>query len=207
MLVHCHAWQLQSIAVERITSPADFQMSSKCNIPVAKRHSSPATHKPNLCSHYWFLCKYQHSFQEPIWIARNLCGTGPGYPRDLFFMTPQQRHNFQEQCNCCVAQSSGAEQIAFLAAGPQCWSSFSGEIRGSKNLIAFRAKHSTCFYQRFLTRGKKNPNVSTNRRLQEQKIDSPVNAICTTLWTAQLTLWSVRTDRSSERFTLRRSPD
>lgn len=108
MLAHCHARQLQNIAVERITSPADFQMSSKCNISVAN-HSSPATHNPNLCSHYWFLCKYQHSFQEPIWIARTLCGTGPSDPRDLFFMAPDKGMIFRSNATAAY-QHKALEQ-------------------------------------------------------------------------------------------------
>lgn len=79
----------------------------------------------------------------------------------ISFLAPWENHVFQEQWNChAPEQGSGAEQIASLAAGLQWGSSLPGEIRGSKNLIAITAKRSTCFYQRFLTRAKKNPKVS-----------------------------------------------
>lgn len=117
---------------------------------------------------------------------------------------------FQERCNSRVPeQGSGAEQIASLAAGPQGWSSLPEEIRGSKNLIAIRTEHSTCFYQRFLTRAKKSKSASTNGKLQEQRTDNPVNVMQAALLTARVTL--VRKGRaealSRACFTPQRLPD
>lgn len=110
----------------------------------------------------------------------------------ISFLAPWENHVVQEQWNCHPPeQGSGAEQIASLAAGLQCRSSLPGEIRGSKNLIAITAKHSTCFYQRFLTRAKKkSKSISANRRLQEQRKDNPVNVMHTALLPAQATLIS-----------------
>lgn len=109
------------------------------------------------------------------------------------FVTPWENHVFQEQWNCHTPeQGSGAEQIASLAAGPQCWSSLPGEIRGSKNLIAITAKHSTCSYQRFLTRVKKNPKVSLQIRgcRNREKITQLMS--CTQLCYQLRQHWSVK---------------
>lgn len=109
----------------------------------------------------------------------------------ISLMIPRENHMFQEQWNCHTAeQGSGTEQIASLAAGPQCWSSLPGEIRGVKTSLRSQQSAQPASTRDFSQEQKKFKSISTNRKLQERRKDNPANVMHTALLPAQATLIS-----------------
>lgn len=142
-LVPCHAGQLQSSVAERITSTTNYRWVQNTIFLLSDTPAPQLPVHPNHSSKHWYLLEIwnqlpraHHNCQSSSWDRSQL-------PKS--WVSPSwlpEKTTFQEQWNCHTAeQGSGTEQIASLAAGPQCWSSLPGEIRGVKTSL--RSQQST----------------------------------------------------------------